>query len=392
MIAIIRGRRTRLPLLPLALVHVKSQATRRAILVFGCYAATLMALAPHRAAADETAKASSKNWYFYRFSDQSTGRTDYTFASSALKAEFSYVGQAWNEGGTSGEKTYGPEKKFNNNNGEPADKTWPTFIGAKVPAPGTTEAEASFVGFGNAQPGFVGSILLMNYWGSYSAFAQVKESTIPAGGFGKATATIKDPWAVDVPLTPNAGDVVELHSILELDGSSLAPGSPTSSGHLNWHAALDGVSAFQSYLLDYTVTDNATNFSSNLLVAPGVRIFLNDGADWSEGGDWTGNLEFNPSSEVTPAQLKSYLDGFETGSGGWTLGSTPVRIGLQVAIPNDAAGLAGDPGMRHFLLHQDASSEMNAFAPVPEPSTLVMAAVGMILIGVVVRGKRKISE
>ena len=89
----------------------------------------------------------------------------------------------------------------------------------------------------------------------------------------------------------------------------------------------------------------------------------------------------------TAAQLKSYLDGFQTGSGGWTLGSTPAQIGLQFAIPNDAAGLAGDLGMRHFFMHQDASSVMNAF--VPEPDTLVMGALGMVLLGVVLRRKRR---
>ena len=127
------------------------------------------------------------------------------------------------------------------------------------------------------------------------------------------------------------------------------------------------------------MSNNGTTFSSTLQVAPGVEIFLNDPANWSNGADWTSGLEYNPSSEVTPDQLKAYLDGFATSSGGWSLGTTPVSIGLLFDIPNDAVGLGSDPSSREFLLNQDETSTIYASAAtVPELGTLGLS--GLVLL------------
>ena len=199
-----------------------------------------VAAVPSMVVADATASANSNNWFFYKYYDQTSDSTSYSFASSALAGTFSYSAQAWNEGGTSGPKTYGPSGKFNNVAGAPVGKSWPSFIGATVPAPGTTTAKGEFVGFSSVDTGFVASVLLSRYYASYSAFAEVDRSTIPAGGFGKATATVTDPWVVNVPVA-NPGDVVEMHAMMDMSGSQLDASGPTGSGTLDFHTSLSGV-------------------------------------------------------------------------------------------------------------------------------------------------------
>ncbi len=106
-----------------------------AFLVVAAFIATTQGLAP-TAFGDADGTANSNNWFFFKYSNNNSAFTTYWNAANALAATYSEDAQAWNEGGTSGLQTFGPDTKFN---AGPANKTW-KYMTASVPAPGTTSA------------------------------------------------------------------------------------------------------------------------------------------------------------------------------------------------------------------------------------------------------------
>ena len=85
---------------------------------------------------DADATADSNNWFFFSYANANSTDTTYWNAANALAATYSEEAQAWNEGGTSGLQTFGPDTKFN---AGPANKRWNSMV-VSVPAPGTTSA------------------------------------------------------------------------------------------------------------------------------------------------------------------------------------------------------------------------------------------------------------
>jgi ABC-type uncharacterized transport system permease subunit len=217
--------------------------------------------------ADAEGEADSTNWYFAKEIKGDIGINTYWGPAKALSSTYSLEAQAWNEGGTTGLLSQGPNDKFDNVGGSPVGKEWETQK-AEVPAPGTTNAKGYAWGRSRVE---AGSLWGTNYVASSLAGGIVKTATIPAGGSGRARGKTTDPWAMDLPFE-GANDSLELHTFIELTGSHVDHGS-LGSGDLGWHLSMDGVSAYSSYLFDYSLSDEG-GYSSDLLVAPGVWITL----------------------------------------------------------------------------------------------------------------------
>jgi hypothetical protein len=329
--------------------------------------------------------------------------------------------EANNEGGVPNFAAFGPDAKFNGTAKSLSSKTWPQ-ISAFVPPAGATKAFGSASGsstvtvagvgpgfgpgFGGFGPGPINGIgggfgggpavNPTEYDANGLSLASVKKP-IP-GGFGTATATVTDPWQLDLPYLPgdgtspitvdgitgtsSVGEGINMHTYVDLSGSSLSF-DPNGSGSFDWHVSIDGInSADSNYLLDYSMADDASGLTSTLSVSPDVHIFLNDFYySQTDPTVYYGNPEFTPSTEVTAAQLKSYLDSFQE-SGGWSLGNTPVLIGLEFAVPNSAVGTdPSDMSERVFDYHSDVTAEAYDAAPVPEPASaalMVVAGLGMV--------------
>lgn len=336
------------------------------VILFACV--VVGGLRPCTTLADTTSEADSRNWWFWKYLDVTGlgGGTNYYSATNALASTFSYELQAWNEGGTSGLTTHGPDNKFDNVGGAPAAKDW-AYIHADVPAPGTTEARAT--GFGHSSTDFLA--IYGRYYAAAVAHAEVKEATIPTGGFGRAKAKVKDPWYVDLPFAADPLDEIQILQRIDISGSDLQVGDILNSGSLSWRVALEGAPGYESYVFDYSLSKENGVFESSLLVAPGVHLYLND---FSE------SVEFDPMTEVTASELKDYLDSFNVLGGGWSLGGTPVLIGLAYTIANDAPGVFQDSETRRFVMHIDNAAETAASRPVPEAGSLLLAGIGLSLL------------
>jgi hypothetical protein len=328
------------------------------IIFLGCPARTVHANA--------STTSDTRNWFFFKDANVDFGSKTYWNPANALTATYSQKAQAWNEGGTSGLLTAGPNNKFQNNAGTPVGITWPE-LKAKVPTPGTTAADGNAYGNSEVQ---AGTLWGTNYVAYSTALAGCTTSTIPPGGFGKGYAEVDDPWQVDIPQPRNNDEDVEMHSFLDLSGSSFTYDT-TGGGSAEYITSIDGASEYTSDLFDYSVANGTTGFSSTLNVAPGIQLYLNDNS---------GSLEFNPADAVTTSQLKAYLDGFQTGTG-WDLGSTQVLIGMDVPIANSDAGTGtASDGGRLFTIHDDVSAEADDAAPLPEPAAATLFVGSLLML------------
>jgi hypothetical protein len=396
---------------------LRRRSPAAAVLGLVALAAITLGIPPRLARADATADADSRNWFFNVYSDVDGTHTSYWRAASALAATYSQEAQSWNEGGTTGLRTFGPASKFTNVAGVPTGKLW-NYLSATLPPPGTTSVRSTVSG--------VSYIKFGRWFNTYEAGGlagvNINPTTIPPGGFGQGHAKLFDPSTFSLPVlgngpititnnqgsttfTPSGTPSIDFHGFVDITGSRANVG-PNGSGSLEWTASmtgLDGTSA-RTTLFDYTANVGGSHFSSSLTLAPGVSLFLNDytttrPSDVSQyegiaANSYTGSpakwvpLNFTPSTATSESALKTYLDSFaQSGGNGWSVGSQDILVGLDYKISNTAAGdpsvNPGDTANRYFQFASD--NVANAYAsrptsPTPEPGTFVLLGLGSLTV------------